>query len=718
MPDDWLTEVCGVTPEPPLDPGPGLERLSRLVDLAETSKTSQTSVLAIAACLDDAEALDELAVAWRGERQRVTALLMRLGAAPRLQQRTAVLEKIIRERAGEQERLAAEKRLQVVQEGAGGVLVAEVLQESLGAHPLPAALSCPPGWELSPAGIRRVRLDLETGEEQLTPVAHRPLLVEGRYRDIDEHTVTLALGWPTASGRWQSLPAPRSKVADARALVSLASHDAPVNSNNARDLVQFLADFEAANAGVLPEARVSGRMGWHGSAAERCFLWGRNLIQVGGIEHTGAFEAQAPARWEPGRIHLLVDDPGVRGLAEGYRAGGSWAGWVETFEAVLGFPKVVLGVYAALVPPLMGVLPTLSNFIVDWCGETSQGKTTTLRMAASVWGCPDERGAGILYSWDATRVFVERAAALADYLPLFLDDTKRARRPEDVGRTLYDFASGVGRGRGSLRAVQRTTRAHGVLLSTGEAPATSFTNDGGTRARTLCLWGSPFEGTTAATVEAARRVHAGSMAHFGHAGPRLVHWLLQVPQAVELVRGEYEAQLGYWTELSNGNGVASRAAQYVAALAVARRVLHEVLSVPEPAVDPLDYAWESVRAASSDSDRASEALREVMSWATGQQHRFYGRAELEPGRDDPPSGGWLGAWARRDDWKYLAVLPTEMKAFLERQRYDTEAILRLWEERGWLMRDGRHRARKVTVGDRKERCYALSRAACEQIDAE
>ena len=105
-----------------------------------------------------------------------------------------------------------------------------------------------------------------------------------------------------------------------------------------------------------------------------------------------------------------------------------------------------------------------------------------------------------------------------------------------------------------------------------------------------------------------------------------------------------------------------------------------------------------------------------MSWATGQQHRFYGRAELEPGRDDPPSGGWLGAWTRRDDWKYLAVLPTEMKAFLERQRYDVEAILRLWEERGWLMKDGRHRARKVTVGDRKERCYALSRAACEHAD--
>ncbi|MBK9367391.1 MAG: DUF927 domain-containing protein [Deltaproteobacteria bacterium] len=94
-----------------------------------------------------------------------------------------------------------------------------------------------------------------------------------------------------------------------------------------------------------------------------------------------------------------------------------------------------LGLYAALVPPLLDLLPHSSNFILDLCGETSLGKTTALRFAASAWGCPDERGSGLFYSWDASRVFIERAAALGDYLPLFLDDTKRARRREDVGHT-------------------------------------------------------------------------------------------------------------------------------------------------------------------------------------------------------------------------------------------------------------------------------------------
>ena len=53
---------------------------------------------------------------------------------------------------------------------------------------------------------------------------------------------------------------------------------------------------------------------------------------------------------------------------------------------------------------------------------------------------------------------VERSAAMLDYLPMFLDDTKRARKPEEVGKTLFDYASGVGRGRGPGGCRRRGTR--------------------------------------------------------------------------------------------------------------------------------------------------------------------------------------------------------------------------------------------------------------------
>jgi len=378
----------------------------------------------------------------------------------------------------------------------------------------------------------------------------------------------------------------------------------------------------------------------------------------------------------------------------------------------------MLALYAALVPPLMAFLPTLPNFIVDYCGPTSEGKTTTLRFAASAWGCPDERSGGLIRSWDATRVWIERTAALLGHLPLFLDDTKRARRREEVARVLYDLANGLGRGRGSITGPRDLGRWRTVLLTTGEAPATSFTNDGGTRARTLSLWGSPFGGGGVETGQAVRRITEGALRNHGHAGPRLVRWILDTPDACDQIRLQYQEARDRWDALTNGNPVAGRAAQYVAGLAVAQWALHEILGVPRPAADPLAHAWSAVCGASVQADRAADALRDVLSWAASQQARFYGRQPSSGFVDGTPNAGWLGAWASDDRWTHIGVLPHELRRFLEGEGYDFEAVVCTWLDRGWLRRSGKHRGRKLTVGGVKERCYVITRAACDAVQGD
>ncbi|MDP2305530.1 MAG: DUF927 domain-containing protein [Pseudomonadota bacterium] len=708
-----MHSVCGVRATAPADPAPGLALLAKMAEAAAADPG--TLLEGIACALDDPALLRSLGAAFRAERGRVEASLLRLAGAKGQRDRLRRLEKAIRDEAERQEREDSTGRFQAALERTTSAPLKDALQRVLGTHELPAGLQCPQGWEVTPSGIDRLRVDAESGDVRAVNVAHRPLIIEGRYRDIHDNTVTYAMAWPSSGSGWSVHQVPRAKAADSRGLVAFAGQDAPVTSNNASDLVAFLSDFEAANAEFIPEARVTSTMGWHGRESDRCFVWGRSVLRSDGVETSGAVEDVPPARWKSGQLHLLVADPGIRALADGFRAGGSWEGWLEMLSAALTFPSVMLGVYASLVPPLMAYLPTLPNFIVDFCGETSRGKTTLLRLAVSVWGCADERSGGLLTSWDNTRVYVERAAALTDYLPTFLDDTKRARKPEDVAKVLYDYASGIGRGRGSVQGIQRTSRAHGVLLSTGEAAATSFTNDGGVRARTLTCWGPPFGGSDLYTLAAVQKITRGALQHFGHAGPRLVRWLLADPQNVERVRADYDRALDGWLARCNDNPVAARAAQYLSALSVVHDLLHGPLGVPAPTGDPLAVAWNAVVRASVEADRAADALRDLVSWATSQQHRFHGRLEMDPGSEDTPNAGWLGAWTRREDWKYLALLPTELRGFLERQKFDADAIIRTWDERAWLLRDDRHMTRKVTVGDRKERCYAITRAACDLV---
>ena len=712
---DWQDDVCGVSEEPPPDPAAGWELLARLRELAVGQGAPAAVIEAVQVATADRAMVAALGACHRADRARFDGLILALGSVRGLKATAAVLARTAKEEGERQEKAERSTRARRAAAPASSKLVTS-LEPCLRGYSLSTDLVAPPGYDIDDCGVRKRVVNEDTGEETIIPVAARPFVTVARCVNIQDHTVVSLLAWLKVGGGWGQHTVPRVTVSDARALVTLANLDAPVHSNNASDCVAYIAAFEATNAAVLPEALVSPIMGWCGTDTDLSFLWGRNQVRADGIHSSGSVDELPPSSWRAGQIHLLPSDPGLRSAAAGFHAAGSWEGWVDCVREVTPYPRVMLAIFAAMVPPLMRFLPSLSNFVLDFSGVTSQGKTTALRAAASVWGSADERGDGILHTWDNTHVFAERIAALCNYLPLFLDDTKRARKREDVGRAVYNHASGVGRGRGSLTSVQRTTRTHSVLLSTGEEAITSFTNDGGTRARCICLWGSPLGGADTATVEVVRRLNAGIMAHYGHLGPTLVQKLASDVASRDDVRRVYETEMEAWTKLANGNGVASRAAQYVAALAVAEQLFYAITGLPRPTTPAVNEAWEAVLKGSVEADRATDALRQVISWATGQQARFHGRLEAE-GTDSgtAPAAGWLGAWARGENWRYLAVLPTELRAFLERQKFDADAVLRTWADREWLQRDGRHLGRKVTIGERSDRCFAMSREACDLV---
>ena len=107
-----------------------------------------------------------------------------------------------------------------------------------------------------------------------------------------------------------------------------------------------------------------------------------------------------------------------------------------------------LALYVSFVSPLLQILES-PNFVFDIAGPTTTGKTTLLRVAASVWGSPSERDpASVLGSWDSTPTWREQASAVIKNLPLLLDDTKLAHAPDHVAQTIYAIVQGRGRGGG------------------------------------------------------------------------------------------------------------------------------------------------------------------------------------------------------------------------------------------------------------------------------
>ena len=98
-----------------------------------------------------------------------------------------------------------------------------------------------------------------------------------------------------------------------------------------------------------------------------------------------------------------------------------------------------------------------------------------LRVAASCWGVPEEAAAdSVLLTWNASRVGIERTMAAVRDLPVIIDETSMAKRKEAIEQVLYDAAGGKSKNRGTTTGRDQLAGWKTVLITSGEAPITSF----------------------------------------------------------------------------------------------------------------------------------------------------------------------------------------------------------------------------------------------------
>jgi putative DNA primase/helicase len=713
-----LSDVFDDTDTPP-DTGEdvlakAMVRLDRTIEATVQAAKPDRNDALVALLADDA-AIATLAHAWRVGRARVEAGIVRLKKAGVINDLTARLRSVLVEQAREAEK--AERRARLDRERVRLVENDEdapTLDAALKRPELPP-LAVPGKWVVHLGGIFR-RVALEGGGEDLRHVAHRPLLVTGTLRDLETGSMSVHLEWPDAQGRgWKSEVVEAAVVHDQRSFVKLRNRGAPVTGHGARELAKFLDDLEAANTDVLPAAMVSSRMGFVGSEADPLgFLWGRRLITK---DQTVAPEL-APTEWGSGWVRLAAEE-GRAQLADAFAAAGSLDSWKAAAEIVLRYPKVAIGLYASLATPFLAVVPEAPNLVVDWSDETSHGKTTTLRVAASVWGNPDERRGGVVRTWWGSTSAIEQLADMSQHLPLILDDTKRA---QDKGMSgfvadiIYQVAAGSGRMRARPDGLRRVTYWRAILLSTGESRATSFTQDAGARARVMCIRGYPFG--DAQQKDVVEHLNRTMIANHGHAGPLVVSWLLQNRERWAEIRKNYAEVVEAYASAGDG-GVAARAAHFLGVLWLGKFAAHEILGLEQPDREPsiLDLAAKYVAEGVEDTDRPAAALRSVYAWAGQHEVEFWERHHIDLRDNTPrqPPKGWAGRWDKGADWTRMCFFPDALERILSYLGHEPSAILESWTQRGWRQTEGKHLCPKVSVNGTPYRLVCIKRSAFQEV---
>ena len=541
-------------------------------------------------------------------------------------------------------------------------------------------LRAPPRYSIDMSGVWHEK-KVSTGEDSEPRYEHvlvcpEPIVITKYIKDADVAGISLEVSW-FSGGRWHRAVEKRDVFMNKNKVVSMALHGMPVHSDNARRIMLFLDAFERENSDVIAIEECSSQMGWVGNKGFLCGKkWitenkSRTNVSFHGEEHSDEF------------------------LARSICASGEFSEWRDVFiSEVSRYPRVAIAAYASLAPVIMNLIDA-PGFAVDWSYRTSSGKTTTMRIAASVWGNADERGGSIIGSWDSTQVYIERRAAMFNGIPLILDESKRVRWPNMVPNVIYMVANGQGRGRGKKSGgVQSLKRFRTVLLSTGEQRLTDFSRDGGLATRVVSFWGSPFGETSDDTKESIDKINGVLRGNYGHAGPMFAEWVVNNTERVLEVakrKSEFEDDFKRVVSSDIDSGISFRLAEYIAVLRITEELVMEAFKLPWASAAV--YASMSHSAENLDSSRREhQALEHVLSWGAAREQLFRGRE----GSNTPSR--YLGVWKNGGDmcWHKDAIVQA-----LSEGGFDVESTLRLWGELGVIKSNAGSKTTRMVKYDGK-----------------
>lgn len=354
--------------------------------------------------------------------------------------------------------------------------------------------------------------DKDTGDERPAPPVWicSPLYVTAKTRDERGSEWGVLLEWRDPDKRKHSWAMPCEMLAcggdEMRAALLRAGLAITSNPTDRRRLLDYIA---WARPSVT--ARSVSRTGWQGAA----FVWPDGTD--GDTDAEPIFHQSA---------HF-----------EGLRLG--TAGKLEAWRELVATPcagnsRLVLALSSAFAGPCIGLAGAEGGGL-HFRGESSAGKSTAARVAASTYGPP-----AFIRSWRTTDNALEGIAAQHSDLLLCLDEI--AELPARVaGATAYMLANGSGKSRAARDGSPRAAATWRVLfLSTGEVGMADLIAEAGGRSRAgqeVRVLDIPAD--AGAGLGMFERLPAGmsggrfadslsdaAAANYGHAGRAFVRWLV------------------------------------------------------------------------------------------------------------------------------------------------------------------------------------------------
>lgn len=551
--------------------------------------------------------------------------------------------------------------------------------KALKGAPISDKLRIPEGYEIRKDCTLWKSGDGKHGD---TKIASSPILIVRQLEDHASHAQRTEITY-LRDESWITLMADRGALIDARTMVKeLGSYGAPVTSNSAPKIVDFFEELERINAGRIDRAFCVGKTGWHTIDGEQAFVLDRPIFADSG-EHTLTLDTRGDRK----RMFAALKP---RGSLHKHIAALRTAWETDPICAAM----IAGALAASLLEPL-----SAPNFAIHLPGDSSRGKTSMLKIAASVFGDPNNDQ--WLGSWNTTGVASELRASVLNDLPQCYDEVGSGDA-QSLERSVYMLINGGGRARGKADlSLRETLTWRTVVLSTGERELADANTMTGAQVRVIQLPVRAFGDLDARAIDELRDACAAESGMFGRAW---VEQLLSIDDWSIFRTSLRAATKQLRTEASNS--LQARVAGYFATLMTAEAIAAP-LGIGDPEGGTMRRLYLDAERREMVQPLADRAFELVRDWVMQEQEAFPELLTESSGYEEPKRTGKTRYGFRRGTSQVLFI-PKSLKDFLDSRKLSSATVLGEWRRRGWIECDAAHFDKLVRLGRSRARLIVLS----------
>lgn len=488
-------------------------------------------------------------------------------------------------------------------------------------------------WNADDTGIYKVDYNSMVQPIKIKACSH-PIIPIEIINNIDTNTEKVKLAFYKRK-KWQYAIVEKKIIASNTAIIQLANRGIEVNSENAKNLVSYLADIIELNDLEITDGIT--HLGW---------------INKDFIPYTSKYKYDG--------------DIAYKNIFESVSEKGNYEKWKIEIKKLRADSRTLRFLMASsFASPLVKIFQ-INPFVVHLWGKSSNGKTVAQMICASIWGNPAK--GKLLSSLDSTKVASERLCNFLRNMPLILDELQITKtKYKNYDTLIYELTEGKGRDRGTVDGgLTETTEWDNIIIVSGEEPITSSSSKEGVKNRVIEIEENE------KIVENGNEVVNLILNNYGFAGKEFI----EIIQNKEDLFDEYNNLVEELKKDTNS----PKQINAVATILVADKIVSKMIFKDNPIT-----LEEAKNYFTKDIDEADRYIDLIIDTANANINNFY-----DSNNTFPPSGQVWGKLEKTTDGEgaviYYDFIPTKLYQILEENNINWNGIKKKMADKGYIVK--------------------------------